>query len=1080
MAAPPDKVQHIVVLMMSGRSFDHMLGGLKAGDPRIDGLDGTEWNPDSTGTTVTVEPHAVYQGIEMMPGIRFADVDQQIFGTTTGPQRSPTMQGFVTNYFQQVHDNDKSHRVMHYFAPDRLPVLSTLAREFAVFNRWFSSVPGPQICNRLFAHYGTSFGLVQNELRTESGSIPSVFERLVSAKRSAKFYYYDQQSPAMDVPSLIVNQPAVFGTFSQFLSDCQQGTLPNYSYVEPNHSDHTVGDRIEIASDQFPDHDVQVGESFIATVYNAIRNNDALWQSTALLIVYDQHCGFYDHVVPQACVPDGYSAGPEHTGTGETFIFNRLGIRVPAVLVSPWIHKGTVIPRIFEHASIPATVTAQFLGSFEARTPREKAADTFLDALSETLRTDSDLPVFRLGGETQTKTPEPIQPNAPAIPTSSALEEVAPKAAAPLRKRAAAGRTVPVPPPRSAAESKTASESQPGPSTHVARDRWTVEDTLGHRSYAYAIYRFLTADDTKPPLAISIQAPWGGGKTSLMRMIQRLLDPDAYKKADQPATAPEAVDSRATVKDVIHQLKSVSAKKEDAAVQQAAQPVPGATQQAAVQSGQPTIPPIKDEGKRRVTVWFNAWKYESTAQVWAGMADCIVQEIGERLDPVERELFWFHLQLRRVDVGRIRKKIYEQLFAAFWEKLIPWLIPYLAGIVLFIAAVLTKLWTGAGGLLVAEIAGLWTHMRQAKAETEEKPAHLTLGEFVQAPDYAANLGFVHEVVEDLKRVFALIPRKDLPMVIFIDDLDRCSPGKVAEVVEAINLFLAGEFPDCMFILGIDDEMVAAALDKAHSDVIAKLPVYARSTSIGWRFMDKFVQLPFVVPPPGPNDLNDYVASLMPVAETKPESRPDAFDKAAQVVQKSPAPLTSDQVVQQVAAQQGLAAHEQESLKKDVAIIQHMDENIKRFNDQEQSMRDLISGHAKEYFNNPRDMKRFVNLFRFYYFLRAARSARGEKVASVEQMCRWLALSLKWPEVVRWLRRQQVAEDGTAPLASVESFAGKSEGFAAWQAEMDKALGLKPEDRPPWVGDRFLYQFFHKEAGLKTGERLSSCTDMGLW
>src|SRR5690349_21347039 len=143
MTAAPDKLKHIVVIMMSGRSFDHMLGGLKAGDPRIDGLEGSESNPDSTGGIVKVEPRATYQGIEVTPGIQFADVDQQVFGTATGPQRSPSLQGFVTNYFERTRDIARSRRVMHYFSPDRLPVLTTLAREYAVFNRWFSSVPGP-------------------------------------------------------------------------------------------------------------------------------------------------------------------------------------------------------------------------------------------------------------------------------------------------------------------------------------------------------------------------------------------------------------------------------------------------------------------------------------------------------------------------------------------------------------------------------------------------------------------------------------------------------------------------------------------------------------------------------------------------------------------------------------------------------------------------------------------------------------------------------------------------------------------------------------------------------------------------
>jgi phospholipase C len=130
---------------------------------------------------------------------------------------------------------------------------------------------------------------------------------------------------------------------------------------------------------------VQEGERFIASVYNAVRQNPALWATTALLIVYDEHGGIYDHVPPPACTPDGFVAQPKDTGTGAPFLFDRLGVRVPAVLVSPWIPKGTVVDgRVFEHASIPATVTKQFLpgGVYNDRTPREKAAETFLDLLT--------------------------------------------------------------------------------------------------------------------------------------------------------------------------------------------------------------------------------------------------------------------------------------------------------------------------------------------------------------------------------------------------------------------------------------------------------------------------------------------------------------------------------------------------------------------------------------------------------------------------------------------------------------------------------------------------------------------------
>jgi phospholipase C len=104
---------------------------------------------------------------------------------------------------------------------------------------------------------------------------------------------------------------------------------------------------------------------------------------TALLIVYDEHGGIFDHVPPPACTPDGYEAKLTETD-GIPFKFDRLGVRVPAVLVSPWVPAGTVVPstRVFEHASIPATVTDFFIGAYADRTPREKAADTFLDLLS--------------------------------------------------------------------------------------------------------------------------------------------------------------------------------------------------------------------------------------------------------------------------------------------------------------------------------------------------------------------------------------------------------------------------------------------------------------------------------------------------------------------------------------------------------------------------------------------------------------------------------------------------------------------------------------------------------------------------
>ena len=294
------------------------------------------------------------------------------------------MQGFVKSYFHQQGDVGHSQKILYYFPKEKLPVLTTLAQEFAVFNRWFASIPGPTICNRAFAHYGTSFGRVDLNPLYPPETIKSIYTRLINAnpKHTAKVYYYDTTSSTMEVANLLQNQPELFGTYGQFLDDCKKGNLPEYSFIEPNYSDHQGDSGEEVANDQHPDHHVQQGEVFIATIYQAIKNNPKLWQNTALLITYDEHGGIFDHVPPPSCVKDIFTADGNATGTGVPFQFDRLGVRVPSVLVSPWIPKGTIVNRVFDHASIPATITKFFLGDASPRSPREINADVFIEPKS--------------------------------------------------------------------------------------------------------------------------------------------------------------------------------------------------------------------------------------------------------------------------------------------------------------------------------------------------------------------------------------------------------------------------------------------------------------------------------------------------------------------------------------------------------------------------------------------------------------------------------------------------------------------------------------------------------------------------
>jgi KAP family P-loop domain len=616
-------------------------------------------------------------------------------------------------------------------------------------------------------------------------------------------------------------------------------------------------------------------------------------------------------------------------------------------------------------------------------------------------------------------------------------------------------------------------EGGKGPSTHVARDKWTVDDSLGYFPYAYAIFRFLTDSETAPPLAISIQAPWGGGKTSLMRMIQAQLDPDNPGLAAQGGDASTDSRSHATVR----QLNEVLAGKHRG---------PG--------SGELNV----GNAKNRVTVWFNAWKYESTNQIWAGLADAIVKQVVERLTPDERELFFFRLHLKRLDVEKLRKQITYGLLSRVFNVVVRWwwlylviptityaahhLITYAAHH--FMAADMHWEFLADWGFLGIglDFVLLVAHSLLAKKSLDEMPARLVFGDLVTAPDYDANLGFIHQVTEDLKLTLNLVAPASRPLVVFIDDLDRCSPNKVSDVVEAINLFLAGEFEHCMFVLGIDDEIVAAALNKSHSDVFALMPSYARGTSIGWRFMDKFVQLPFIMPPPSANEMKDYAKSLLVTKVRNGRLSLAARQKVASSVEgRQSTDKTLDAIVQEVKRELNLDKTEEAELRREAETIEKMDSDIKVFSDEEEGIANTIMAGIGRYSRNPRDAKRFVNSFRFYYFLRSARLTRHADVPSIDQLSRWILISLRWPAIIRWLRSTGPLSDDQAinGLVRMEQLATNSTDATSWSKTAALLMGLS-EKEGAWLADQDLFAFFVDEAHLAVTERLSSSLGKGLW
>jgi phospholipase C len=381
------RIEHFVVLMLENRSFDHMLGF--SGIPGIDGLTGAETNPDTTGAPVKVSNDAQYIGdYEPDPGHELFDVNVQIFSNQLAtPGTAPPMQGFIQSYFQVCADPNRARTVMKCFSPQTVPNLTYLARNYAVCDRWFSSVPGPTLPNRSFAHAATSLGSAVGP--PYLGDLHTIYP-VLNQQVSAKIYYQDF-TMALTFKELLSDQTKYFGVFNDFLTDCQNAqALPNYCFIEPRYYADDTGGAHE-PSDQHPDHDVRDGEALIQEVYAALTGNPDVWQKTMLLVAYDEHGGLFDHVAPPACQnPDGL------TSPNPPFDFTRLGVRVPAVIASPYIKPGTVIGSadntFYDHTSIIATARKLFLPDWQSTflTNRDKNAATFDQVLN--LPTPDNIP----------------------------------------------------------------------------------------------------------------------------------------------------------------------------------------------------------------------------------------------------------------------------------------------------------------------------------------------------------------------------------------------------------------------------------------------------------------------------------------------------------------------------------------------------------------------------------------------------------------------------------------------------------------------------------------------------------------
>ena len=375
-------IEHVVVLMLENRSFDCMLGRLYPAGPLYDGLTLNESNTFDMTYAVWNDPDltdAIACVPDPDPGEAFVDMNMQLFGQADRTDDSEaSMCGFARSYGTLPASAGwrDPGAVMHYFTPEQVPVLSALARAFGVCDRWHASAPCQTWPNRFFAHTGTSLGYVDNNTFHIPFEAPSLFRKLQDQGKSWRVYFHDMPQSVL-LRDVWLYALSHYRFFSQFLADAQAGALPQYSFIEPRYFTDLSSNLIP--NDQHPPHNVLYGEQLIAQVYNAVRSSPC-WNRTLLVITYDEHGGCYDHVAPPAATPPD-SAMQNKYG----FKFTAYGVRVPAVVVSPYVPPGSIIrppsATPFDHTSIIKTVREIF-GLGEALTARDAVAPSLVPALS--------------------------------------------------------------------------------------------------------------------------------------------------------------------------------------------------------------------------------------------------------------------------------------------------------------------------------------------------------------------------------------------------------------------------------------------------------------------------------------------------------------------------------------------------------------------------------------------------------------------------------------------------------------------------------------------------------------------------
>lgn len=398
-------VQHVFVLMLENRSFDHLFA-----------LSGIAGIVAASGANANVHQSVRYAfgggapaQMPTDPGHEFGDVLEQLCGAGARFERGSPYppidnSGFVSNYATSRTEGpppdsrDIGDVMRGVDVRTQCPALYTLATEFVLCDGWHASMPGPTWPNRFFVHAASAGGLDHSPTTAEiygwvglhGFEFPrgSIFDLL--GKPHYRLYQDHDGDPRGRIPQVASIRGISFtdvDDLAHFEADLAAGYTARYTFIEPCYGDIVHGTYVH-GSSQHPMDGLAAGDQLVARVYRAIRNSP-LWDRSLFVIVYDEHGGFYDSVRPGPATPpnDGAAATLNANGFG----FDVYGVRVPALVVSPWVARGVVDHTTYDHSSVPATLERLF--GLPPLTDRDRGANDLLPLITQTCRQDCPLEV---------------------------------------------------------------------------------------------------------------------------------------------------------------------------------------------------------------------------------------------------------------------------------------------------------------------------------------------------------------------------------------------------------------------------------------------------------------------------------------------------------------------------------------------------------------------------------------------------------------------------------------------------------------------------------------------------------------